>query len=1487
MTNAKRRVASVVMGGRGSCRAAVRPQRTAVPVSSGPLALGSVGGRGPRRAAVRPQRTASDPCAATVRGSAGASPSHTLVGARRWLCAIVLMSVAVGAVAGEAEDRKGDVLAKSLPLRTALHRDPSLGPPFERLVTLFRAENRTDELVAIYRAHVAQFPADWRGLTVLIRLLTATGAPEARARSADAVQRFADNAYLHYLRYKVLEQNHDAGALDALDAAIAREQLPGRKRAWLDELLPKAIADDRTEVAEKHLKALVGGPDATPDAMLDVARKMLRFKFYALARDTLEAALKAKPAPELGVTIDMAAATAEVGLNQQKEAAARLDRLLSRLTPDYWRRAEIVRRRIALVATEAERQAMLEAARDRVAAKPKDEGAVLDLAQLLVGFELRRDALKGLREAGRRLTGSMAIEKLTLELYDRLRDSHGRVEYLAERLKAQPDRKDLRLRHVKSLAMLGRRKDATAELERLVGELAPAEKATQLLEVARFLRRASLTVESTRIFEQVVKLLPTRLDVRRELAETFLAIGRRKEARDLFSRTLPTEVAMENLLDVVPFLMDQRMYREARTALRARLKDAATNLDIRLLLITIEARIANHTSGSQLIAETRDIADTSPRYRRWLEGAVAFHDTFETVSDLLAAERERLDADRDDWSKPVLERRLIFADVAAQTRYRDEVAKMLQADIDTGPPPAVRKALRRRLIAVLQEARGADAPIEQQLKTLAQEDPDAVHECNARLALLYQRTQRPNLVGPLLKDLKIQTLRDTDVLARLEPLFASQGNRDMVLAILQRLTALDPTVRGHWQRWLAALAAAGDETRLRGAIRRLLAGIERMPLAAETRDLLQAHLIDSYWRSVAELVAQDKDAALADALPLLEAVERAAHERNAWLWVTWTRAHVLNRLGRVKPRDEAIAELARVARLPVLPPPEPKGDKEKPREDEPKEKEEELPKIDGIVFPDGLVLSLEQAMKLLKADAAKPPARKPADRRGPVPALGVKWAFETLSAPITGLLPLDKKRLLVSDLSGSLYCVDIATGKLVWDSDEAPSGPSKARGATAAAGARPAVSIRSMRAMPGGSVSHTPGQFLPPRPIADGKGHILMPSRGGLECLSATDGRLLWRAALGASPVGASGAAPPVSVALRGDRVLVFEPLTSTAAAFDGANGKLVWERTIQNAKPVAVSWMNSGACLSGDRFFVYGAASAVLDADTGDLIWSFDPSRLKQFPIEIKEPPDPNAQPMPTVVTSPVIFSPPHTGPYLRGYSGLRRSYSPGYAYRAPQPPRYVNYLTRSTTHLTPQQMPTGAYFAAPAVVWAQATGARHGVLDGERLLLLGGQSQPFLLRLDLPLAARPISVNGTFIGMAGSVACFLSQHIQLANLETLQIQRYGLKELHGGQQYARVQATVDGILVYLTGPNGVLCVNAKTAHKVFAAPWPKAIAPKQPLPVPQSRQYYWQGISDYLGNNYGPCLPLVDRVIDGTLLATVTPTRVVALVERRADGD
>ncbi len=1504
------------------------------------------------------------------------------------VCAVAVTTACALWLAGEAviaqeSPPPTDLNAKSLPLRTALHHDPTLASPLEQLLSLYRSAGRADELIGMYRAHVAQYPNDVSARTVLVRLLKATGDPEAIRVARGAVGQFPNSAYLHYVFYEILRGKQDREALDQLDQAIDLESRPGRKLAWIDALLPAAMAEDRQDLAKKHLLSLAALADA-PEERLEVARRMTRYKLFQPALDLLQKQGATPPAPETMVSMELEAAAAEAGLKQAEAAGARLDRLLSKLTADYWRRDEIVRRRLELVQSQGQREAMIAAARKRVEQDPRDEAAVLDLAQVLGGLQLRREALEALFEAGRRLPGSAQIEKRTLELLDRLRDMHGREEYLRERVKQQPERPDLVLLHVKTLYLLGRPSEALAELTEVVDAMKAEERGPCLLETARFLRRSMLPGDAAELFRRCVELEPARLDVRRELAEVYLAMGDRPRARELFSKVAATQADLENLLDLVQFMIEQGLLSEARSAIGQRLAQQKENLDLRMLMLNVERRLGNLAAGEKLIGESRALADTGARYRLWLESAVAFHEDFDSVDAFLEAEQARLNEDPQEWTDRRLQRRLAFAEIAARSGRENEAVAMLQGDLEGDPPQESRVKIRRRLVAILEERPGQSAAVEKELQELAEEDQSYADEYRARLALLHSRAQRQDLVVALLDRIDASRIRDPAVLSALRPLVAQHPEgQQRLLPILRRLTELDPTDRTAWQQWLTALAMTGDERGLRSALRRLLAGVEKMPLSDATRAVLESHLADSYWREIGRILATEEEASLSEALVYLDAVEPVARSDQQWLWIAWIRAYLLGRLGRKEALDEAMGELERVAagimeagtsaapeQDPALSPTESPPTTESPpvagsptespvRTDSPPAAPS--PETLRIAFPDGLSISFDRARKLLSAAEASPRVPRVRPRQGPVPEFQVKWAYQTdAQTPVTAIVPLGSaegesvaKRMLICDGQGDGHCLDATTGKLLWRRRVLPATPQATGSSGSISGGSLSALMQQIQMIQQMLPHMPPAQqaravqeiqrelqrllahlAVAAVPLADGQGRFYVPGISEVCCYAANDGRLLWQAdvgAVGAAPrvASASGVPPYVSIFFYDGHLLTYEPVSGTVTQVDRQTGKIVWDRTFAAGEPIAalISWHNSGASLCGHRLLVYGVRTAIVDLESGQVEWSFEPWRVRKFPVELR---DPSVMQSTTVLSTPSVYPPyPPSPTYIRSGSGIRYAgpFAPGpYLSATPvQPTQYVSYLQPSTFSALP---PGGVSLTVPAVAWAsnvqQGMPRRACLMD--RRLLLFDQSGLQVIRTDLPLAGKRIHASGQFVGMAGRIACLLSgTQLQLIDVVEGTSQQFDLREIAGGTSptggsygspigTVPIQATLDGSWVYATGPGGILCVSAITARRALKADWPAGLWPEKPAapaattvsanpfsgvpvgmatvvsgPMPYGAAYspahsapstsFPQGIS-------GIHAPTINRVDPGVLYATVTPNHVVALTHASGDG-
>jgi len=962
-------------------------------------------------------------------------------------------------------------------------------------------------------------------------------------------------------------------------------------------------------------------------------------------------------------------------------------------------------------------------------------------------------------------------------------------------------------------------------------------------------------------------------------------------------------------------MIKKELYPEAKKALTARLKEDPNNLELQMLLLSVERQLGAARAGQILIEQSRKLADTPARYRLWLEAAAAFHEEFAALGRFLEAEQARIEQETGEWSTRKLERRLAFAEIAGRDEHATAVIDMLRRDLETEPPPEIRKRLRKQLIALLNESGAAPETLQQELEALAGEDPRYRHEAAARLAILYAARQRHDLAMKHLAQVDLAKLNDPDLLGEIQPLLKNlpDGKRKMLL-VTERLTALNPTDRDNWQNWLSALAAAGEEPRLRSAIRRLLAGVEKMPLAEETRRLLRTHLADSYWRSIGRLAVQSDAAALSEALLLLDSVERMSTGDRRWLWIAWTRAYLLNRLGRPAERDEAIAELdrlvaeataaARQAAEKVASNAQEKGgDAKQPAQGAAAPaalaKAKAAP---AIAFPDGMSVTLDHAKRILTRAAGLPPADLNLESStGPLPEFSTAWTFQApKSAHLTAALSAGE-RVLLADHTGAVYCVNRETGKLLWQRD-------KALPAVTYATSMRQVQVRSATGhtyyqnvaytystQPGGS----------PQPLVGENDVFYAPGESEVACYALADGELQWRAYVGGvgaeKKLAARRGKVIVSIFLYGDLLVTYEPASGTVTKIDPKTGKVLWDAVVMADRPSVVAYNSSGASLAGDRLLVYGAKTAILNLKSGEIEWSFEPAVVREFPVVLKDPAEvkaereeadamalrPHARTLPPW-TSPyssrtlaargryvtpsgqVVISGPGppvnvSGRYIGPSTGIRGSYQPnphmqrmahpgGYAprsypstavyggryvpggampysavpYSGPaQPTHYVNFLQPGSA---PPSGTAVVRLTGPAVAWAakaaQGT-AQSGKLYGQRLLLADGSGLR-VLHTDLPLAGKQIFATGRWVGMAGPTACFLNGgQLALADIDKGNLKQVDLSTVSKGTLKTQVQVTIDGLLVYVTGPGGVLCVNARTGNRVFHAPWPAELLP------------------------------------------------------------
>ncbi|MEZ5299195.1 MAG: PQQ-binding-like beta-propeller repeat protein [Verrucomicrobiales bacterium] len=971
----------------------------------------------------------------------------------------------------------------------------------------------------------------------------------------------------------------------------------------------------------------------------------------------------------------------------------------------------------------------------------------------------------------------------------------------------------------------------------------------------------SQPADAAELFEQAVALAPERLDVRRELAEVLVALGDRPAARKLFKDGEAAEGAAENFLDMAQFMVAQGLLAEARAAAEKRLAESPGNFDLRLLLIEIYGKIGAQRSGEEAITGARALADTPARYSRWLDTAAMFHELFDTAEPFFDAEHLRLMGADPEWTPELAEKFLAFCSAADRGDLREKVADYLREQIGSPTlPEDLRPVLRRLLVESLGSSPEHAAEIQSQLQILAQEDKEKGDAYKLRLALTMHQPEsgRTDQARALLEEADPSRVEDAELLGGMHLIYLDYGMPEKALAALARQVELEPENKAAWADWITLLAALGDEENLRTALRRLTAGAGKLELSEDTHELIRGHLVDSYWRSIARLIADGGDGTQAEALAMLDAVERAKQLGEERLWVLWTRAFLYSGLGQNAARDEALAELTAAANVlsprldpdaaatatapPTVPVPDAGPDAAEagavagpaataggdPSAGQPVK----------IRFPDGLALSLDAAAQVLTDPPVAPP-HADADN-GPMAPLGVRWAFEVASgAAIAQVLPLGGgERVFILDIQGNASVLDAASGKVLWEDQVTKPIPTGRRRTSGGRSIRTVGGVRQIMHTGGASQ----GYRLPAQAAATGDGStIIVPTYAGtLRAFSAAEGDLLWESeiappeALPADRVrGQLGGLMP-SVFAEGGRAIAYEPASGVACAFEGKTGKLVWSATVVeegSAAGMNLHALNTGASLSGGYLLVYGRKAAILRADDGRLVWEFAPTSARRFPLDIKTVDDLVDQGdwwgMPVLGGSGAASTP---------WSGLNAgSYSSPFG--RPQSMAHLGGNTSYRTSNARQFVGQPGALLAPAALWAQDATAGNfsrAELRGRRLLLMGNGSAPVQsLSLDFPLAARPIGVYGIFAGWAGGkFVTVQNRQSSIFNASTgagntVELDPIASPEKRSDGAVAPVgllQATVAGARVYYSGPRGILCVNAHTGSEIFRSPWPEA---------------------------------------------------------------
>lgn len=1115
---------------------------------------------------------------------------------RAWSLRVIALIACCCAISASAQDLSEEEFNQlSLKYRTAIHYDPLLQLPIDSLVKLYRDATRVDELIGLYRSHVEQYPDDGGAKIGLIRILRKVDRPGADELIASAVPLHPEFAPLQYLLYRFLSERGDERAAETLSRAIDLEVNPAKRRDWLEELLQIAETDGARALARAQLEKLLLTDGQSGDGLLSLAGLMQRYEYYELSISALRAVEQWKPSPDSALEAEVLLANAEHKLGDNAAAGARLDAVLAKLAPDHWRRREIMNQRVNVLASPEEREAMLKQAEAKYKESPQSEAVIFDYAELLVASEKQADAAKLLVDSSAVLAESRAIEARALELLEEVNDNELYQTYLVERLEQQPDRSDLRFRLVKIHYANGEDANAEQDFKAVVAGLEPDEISEKILELQRYLRRIDRIDAAVTYLERYLRNHPARLDVARELAEIYVKLERPDEVNTLVGRVDSKASELENLIDFVEFLLAEGFPIGARQSLGEKIETDPAQFELGLLLIQAESELGDRVAAQAQVDRVRELADSSTRYSKWLETALKASAKFEMVESFFDKEQGRYSFSDGAWSPEKVERFMLLCEFGKQRLFTERVAAGIREQLaQTSLAADLRLRLKQFLVSVLEgEASSADEVIAL-LEELKSDDPANELEYQLRTGMVHHRSLRLDYSQKILSEIDYSEVESPDLLRKTVPVLIDYGFHEEAERALETINRLEPSDVFSWERRLGILAAGGREKTFRAVIRLLRSGEAGLRLRASTDVTLRDHLLSSYYRSMGELLHPGDPVKMEEMLPYLSSIDREEVEAGANLWSLWSRAFILGKLGRVA--DAASAQLQF-------------------------EEQMEQAGFDTVTFPDGLTLDSDAAFTLLDqgAGVADPMAGGDASFLLQQPELG--WAFELGDELRIVRFAESGDVILILDDHASVHAVDRLSGKLLWQksfssrkiveaADDSLWGVS---GATSGPTADKAAGSLQVKDAP--AFHSTPDSF------------IIM--RGdSLQCYESKRGDLKWSAVMPfaewkSSGIPGQGSRPGIVFDSNDLLTIVYRPETREVAGYSRISGKLQWYRVLGNVpenpqyEPAS---LNSGVTIDGGMAFLYGYGAEIVDAATGDPVWSFYGDSEARFPITVRE---------------------------------------------------------------------------------------------------------------------------------------------------------------------------------------------------------------------------------------------------------------------------
>lgn len=1322
----------------------------------------------------------------------------------------------------------------SLQYRTALHYDPLIDAPLDALVRMYVGAERVDELIGTYRSHIEQYPQDAGAKATLIRILKKVDREGADELVSSAVQLLPESAPLQYLYFRFLEEKGDPRATEALARAIQLESNLARKRKWLDDLLQLSDNEETRAIAETQLEAILSNESLTAESLLELARLAQRYQFWKRSAEALNRAKAAGLGAEDAVEADLLLATSLSETGNHAEAGRILDALLSKLAPDHWRRRELMSLRVSVVASAKQRKELLDRFRKDYEEKPEDEGRVLDYAEVLVAAEKHTEAVKVLVTSADVLPKSARVEVRAIELLESLGDYPATKSFLERRLEEEPERSDLRFKLVKADYALGNDADADQEFRTVVAGLQPEEASEKIMELQRFLRSIDRIEAAGKYLERYVRNFPSRLDVAGELLEIYLATDNGDSVPDLVAQLDIQEAAVEEVIDLAEFLISRGYPVPARDILVSAIAKAPSNFDLGLLLIKVLGTLGDRSGGERQIARLREAADTTARYKAWLDTAVTANEKFETLPRFFDEEQNRFTFSDNSWSEDKIEKFLLLGEAgkrAMQTgRIEQEVRERLR---QSGLDPLLKVRLRKFLVGLLAGQSGNEGEIEEQLKILEREDAENAANYQLTRVILYYKGQRLDLAGQLLNAVDYQQISSVKLLSDVVPILIEFEFFQKAEEALSVINQLAPEDVFSWEKRLSLLAAMGEEKSFRSVIRALRNGDAGMKFRNLSRESLLDHLVASYWRSIAQLLSERSTTNLEEVLPMLASVEREANAPLTHLWTEWCRAYVLSSLSRIEEAASALDRFRAIA---------------------------SRQKLEDVHFPDGLRLSVSAAPSLLRNFSNNTEADESAkDASFLLSGVEMNWAFEVSPGAELSSFHESENYVVALDTNGTVYSIDLDTGKLVWREQFR----SKTIG-----GSGDAAQLFEDRgfATPflGENLSvHEAGRAGAGFSVAGGRAFLIRDRE--LVAFSVADGDILWVGDLPGDGL-TSSSLQNIHLEANEKFSVVLDIDAQILSCFDNETGKILWRRDDKSVESIesGISPLNTGVSLSDGLVFVYGFDPGIYLVESGEPVWSFGDIPEISFPIVLREAKGESEIAVVDLDSSDEV----QTNGWQDG-AGIEALVDTR---------QLLDYFSPTADR---KLVAEGAFnestsMVGPAVFWAGhrvgSSSTAQAVLSDDNLWLMGDSSIR-KISTNLPIASSELPISGILVGAFGNhVWSMDGSYLVHGDFFRERVSRISLAKLGNPQQ---VHSSVAGNQIIVRGRGGLVVLNALTGTILGTSVWPESLVDYLDEGLTQEQEFVgtavWQGwVINHTGNKPGYLFPVEDRVVGNRYLTS-----------------